>query len=118
MYRPSNHCGVPAFGCAARRNSPRRLMLRRQSSIGFGPIAQFAPTTSAPSSRIQAARSPASSPRTVRPSSLKAIWATIGSSEASERAARIAASISSRREIVSMIRRSTPPSMRPAICSR
>ena len=46
----------------------------------------------------------------MRPSSLKLIWATIGRSGARSRAARIAASISSRRAIVSSMRRSTPPS--------
>ena len=122
MTRSSIRIGQPAFGIVATGTSlpwTDRAWCAIASTMGSilpGPIEQFAPITSTPSSSSSATTSSSELPAMVVASSAKLIRAISGRSEFA-RTARTATTISRRSEMVSIAMPSTPPSRRAPTCS-
>jgi len=116
VLRPESF-GIPALGLATRGTAACGLIEARISTIASGPVEQLQPNAPAPRlCRVTRAES-GSVPPSVRPSRSKVI-VTMTKGSASSRTARSAALASWMSIIVSMAKRSTPPSRRPSACSR
>ena len=105
---PRRPTGYPAFGITETGTATDPATREKTSSVSWGPIVQFIPTTSAPAAARAVSASVASSPKLVLPSARKVIEATIGIPSERARAARSASMASSVEENVSKDRRSTP----------
>ena len=101
--------------------SAYRARWRRCSLISAGPVAQFSPIPSMPSAAIEVSAAPISLPSSSVPVVSTVTWTISGSSTPAAAIARLAPSTAdlpwSRSWVVSTIRASAPPSMRPATSS-
>src|SRR3989338_2534614 len=115
MVLPSFRYGIPALGWAIKGRYVTLLIASTALYMPSMPRLQFAPITSAPSPSATMANTSGGVPNTVRIVSSNVIVATTGSPDAF--AAMIAAFISRMSIIVSIIIKSTPPSLRASTCS-
>ncbi|GBC87081.1 hypothetical protein HRbin12_01082 [bacterium HR12] len=110
--------GRPAFGWQLVYTGATRARVSRCGRISAAPRAQFTPTLRGSACATEIQKASTVWPDKVRP--LRSVMVTesmIGSSGATSLAATIAALALSVSKIVSMRRRSTPPSRSPSICS-
>ena len=118
---PSTTEGSPALGRQETGMAAWPVRWRRGSNISAGPVAQLSPITSTSmASRAQRA-APISVPGSMVPVSSMVTWAWMGTWRPADRMARraplMAALACRRSNTVSMMIRSTPPSMSADACS-
>ncbi len=115
--RPSTRWDRPAFGITLPGSRATPATRTSASRLPTGPVPQFTPTASTPAAASAAAAASGLVPSASAHSSPNVSDATTGRPAAARASASASRSGSSSLN-VSRMRRSTPPSRRPSICSR